>query len=821
MNLERRLQIAVVILAGCGALILGFTKGDLRLPLLALAVAATGFVLTDLKGWFYLSSSAANLAGVLATIYALRNLFPNFDDRQALFLSLSDLLVYLQAVLFLREKVPRIYGMISLLSFLQVAVAAVISVSAWFGVLMVVYLFIAVYTLSLFLLYREEYEHKPLFWGKAVGPLPSRPRWPLLYQPLVLQPRHCRTSLRLRGLGTQVWRTGFIALLLAPLVFLVIPRFSTRGGSWTSSSGLQATVAFTEDVSLVGDQFSNVLQDPEEVMRVRFHDVRTMQPYAILDRDNIYFRGSSRNVYYRNGMWSGETESVLDNSEPISPFELAQVSSTNDLVAVETTVEPLPTHNPSLKISEVLFAIYPFFGLESETQVNFDPRAERLYSQEVFRSARFTYQHITTGLKNGRQLPFRWITQTRIQPSDRSALLSLPVEVGNDPLAGLKQVAAQVVAELPPDQQSDPVMRARALESHLRDSGIYRYSLGGGKPQAQLDPAEDFIVHSKSGHCEFFATVLTLMLRSQGIPARVVTGYRGGEWDPETGECLVRQWHAHAWVEALIPPEYLPPEFQPRPDRAWIPAEDRSRRTNPEQRRFPRQRWIENYGLRSAWMRLDATPGGETRAPTQWAQVRHLGELAEVFWSQYVLGMNPQTQRQHVYSPFASLFDAAAWRAWWNDVQALVAGDLAGYRWISWQAGVVAFGVQLLLVAMYKIIRRRRQRRLQKTPEISKHALPSEVLFYRRLEQILSDANLRRSRVQTQREFAMAVAADLAERPATARYSAIPRKLVDLFYRVRFGCHALSEDTQHEIERDLDELESALQEPEPVSSSMP
>ena len=113
-----------------------------------------GLFLTDIKGWFYLSGTASNIAGLVAMLFALRNVFPNFEDRQALFLALSDLLVYLQAVLFLREKSPRIYGMIALLSFLQVSVAAVISLSVWFGLLMVLYLFAAVYTLSLFLLYR-------------------------------------------------------------------------------------------------------------------------------------------------------------------------------------------------------------------------------------------------------------------------------------------------------------------------------------------------------------------------------------------------------------------------------------------------------------------------------------------------------------------------------------------------------------------------------------------------------------------------------------------------------------------------------------------
>ncbi len=808
MKLERRLQIAVALLAACGALILGFSKGDMRLPMLALAGAAVGFFLTDVKGWFYLSSGAANVAGLLATLFALRNILPDFDDRQALFLSLSDLLVYLQIVLFLREKSPRIYGMISLLSFLQVSVAAVISLSSWFGLLMVLYLFFSIYTLSLFLLYREEYEHLPLTWQKDPARVVSNPRWPLLYQPFVFQPRNRKTGLvRLRGLRGQVVRTCLLSILIAPIVFLVVPRLSSRGGSWSSGSGLQTMIAFTEDVSLVGDQFSNVLHDPEEVMRVRFRDARTDRPYTMRNFDQVYFRGSSKNDTYENGHWSGSGIPLPEPTDPISDFELAQVSPTNDLVAVETVIEPLPTHGLEAKYSDALFGIYPFFGLESTAPIYFDPQAERLHCPELFRAERFTYYHITTGMKNGVQLGLRWTTKTRIPGEERNRLLSLPTAIGQDPLTGLKAVAAQVIAKLPREERKNPMSRAKALESHLRDSGIYKYSLGGQKPDSALDPAEDFVVNHKSGHCEFYATVLALMLRSQNVPARLVTGYRGGEWDLDTGECLVRQWHAHAWVEALIPPEFVPADFQPRPDRAWQPVGNFG-----GGRRGRRQHWVENFGVRSAWLRLDATPAGSIEDQSKWAEVKHIGELADVFWSQYVLGMNPKTQQDSVYSPLAGLFDATAWAIWWNDVKALLSGDLSGYRWISWQAGVVAFGGQILLVVLYKLIRRARRRRRLRSPAVSNTALLSEVLFYRRLEQLLATVNFRRSKKQTQREFATTVAAYLADSPVTARFAGIPRKLTEAFYRVRFGCHALSEEEHARIDFELDELDAAMRE---------
>ncbi|MFC1536281.1 transglutaminaseTgpA domain-containing protein [Pseudomonadota bacterium] len=64
-------------------------------------------------------------------------------------------------------------------------------------------------------------------------------------------------------------------------------------------------------------------------------------------------------------------------------------------------------------------------------------------------------------------------------------------------------------------------------------------------------PVESFL-NGKSGHCELYATLLALSLRSQSIPARVVNGYFGGEWNEVGGFYLIRQQHAHSWVEAWI-----------------------------------------------------------------------------------------------------------------------------------------------------------------------------------------------------------------------------------------------------------------------------
>ena len=98
---------------------------------------------------------------------------------------------------------------------------------------------------------------------------------------------------------------------------------------------------------------------------------------------------------------------------------------------------------------------------------------------------------------------------------------------------------------------------AQALSRYLTQSGEFGYSLDLHRYQMNLDPLADFLLNVKEGHCERFAGGLNLMLRALGIPARVVKGYRGLE-PLEDGHYLVRQRHAHSWVQALMQGEKGP-----------------------------------------------------------------------------------------------------------------------------------------------------------------------------------------------------------------------------------------------------------------------
>lgn len=93
--------------------------------------------------------------------------------------------------------------------------------------------------------------------------------------------------------------------------------------------------------------------------------------------------------------------------------------------------------------------------------------------------------------------------------------------------------------------------KARRLEHRLRN--YFSYTVENDF-SARPDHLAYFLTEAKEGHCEYFATAMVLMLRANGIPARVVNGFATDEWvAASSGYYLVRQEHAHSWVEAWFP----------------------------------------------------------------------------------------------------------------------------------------------------------------------------------------------------------------------------------------------------------------------------
>ena len=93
--------------------------------------------------------------------------------------------------------------------------------------------------------------------------------------------------------------------------------------------------------------------------------------------------------------------------------------------------------------------------------------------------------------------------------------------------------------------------KAAALETYLRDT--FTYSTHVANVPAEQDWVDFFLFDSKQGYCDYFATTMVVLLRAQGVPARVASGFAPGDFDLGTGISIVRENHAHTWVEAYFP----------------------------------------------------------------------------------------------------------------------------------------------------------------------------------------------------------------------------------------------------------------------------
>lgn len=129
------------------------------------------------------------------------------------------------------------------------------------------------------------------------------------------------------------------------------------------------------------------------------------------------------------------------------------------------------------------------------------------------------------------------VASTRDAPVPENPWLTIPPDL--DPR--IATLARETIGKA-----TTPSAKADALRAFL--VGNFTYTLEQPNGQAG-DPLGAFLFDDRRGHCEYFATALAAMLRTVGVPTRVVGGFQGGIWDPDAELVIFTAEHAHAWVE--------------------------------------------------------------------------------------------------------------------------------------------------------------------------------------------------------------------------------------------------------------------------------
>jgi transglutaminase-like putative cysteine protease len=138
------------------------------------------------------------------------------------------------------------------------------------------------------------------------------------------------------------------------------------------------------------------------------------------------------------------------------------------------------------------------------------------------------------------------------------------------------------------------------------------------------DSVDEFLFETREGFCEHFASAFVFLMRAAGVPARVVTGYQGGDMNPVDGRFTVRQSDAHAWAEIYLQ------------KRGWV-------RVDPTVLSVPRRL---DGGLAQAVAAASALPM-MLRPEMEWLRrLRYNWEAVTHQWNLLVLGYNPERQRE-------------------------------------------------------------------------------------------------------------------------------------------------------------------------------
>jgi transglutaminase-like putative cysteine protease len=746
MNFRPTYRVSSYLMLFFATLVLSVDATDLnRLALLypvAVAVAAgAAYFTVDRHPQLGLSPYTTNLLALGAIAAAV---FEHWYDENLSLLALGHFFVYMQLLFMFRPKSTKGEWYLFLMGLAQVLLGCVMSQSDVVGISLFAWALCSLWVLGLFTLDREAERAAP-----APGTTLSPAVDPEMPYPSLIDASFLMASVRVAAM----------TLALGGIIFLFMPRKQSSGTTLRTDVLGKHLTGFDDVVQL--GQLGEILENESVVMTVELTDYPSGRRYH--PPDEPLWRGVALSKYER-GRW----RKMMWRAQGFPP-DVPRPSDARPMIRQQIKIEP--TDNPTL------FALRPILWADSSNRRlppefnSTDGSIHRADSRPIALEYVVISAADATLPQEHEQFP---------PPNVRDDLLSIPPDLK----AQLRPIAE---AQLRGVDRTDRTAVARKLEWYLRDSGQFGYTLQMEVRDPGIDPVADFLINRKEGHCEYFASALTLLLRAVDVPARMVNGFKGGDWNELAQVMSVREKHAHTWCEALL---------TDRP----------TGRT-----RTPR------------WMVLDPTPGTERdRSVAQvggmFGGVRQVTDFVRYIWTFYIVGFNSERQQRFLYEPIRRLLlearrgfrmmgqglrDAFSWMFHFRDVSSFFS-----------PRGFVASFLGLSLLALLIWAGRAVARRLRRSWGASRArdaGLAAGVLFYRRLVSLLEEFGLERPDAETPREFARRAAGFLAGHGSGNESVAdVPPLVVDAYYRIRFGHLDLDTDALRVVESRLDALEARL-----------
>ncbi len=633
---------------------------------------------------------------------------------------LARMILSLTAIKLLQKKSDRDWIFLYLMSFFEVLLAAGLSISALYLLTFIVYLLVMSSAIIAFEIRKTSRAVELKINGEIVSERdPSS---------------ESNTALPVRRLPSAALTLIVFIILLALPLFFLLPRVGGAGFGG-NQLGQRTSSGFSDTVRLGG--IGQIQQSNEVVMRVKLE--------GNADPDSgLYFRGVALDTFDNKSWSKSKTGTKIAFEKGDGDVLQVDFSAGRENRAIQTIyLEPLDT--------PVLFALSRAVAIQGSFPVVFkDAYGSLTYSR--------SYERVSYKVLSDRSLPSDPELRADNKPyiADVSNYRMLPPVLDQR----IEKLAEKVTATA--QTRYD---KARAIETYLQNNFGYtlEQKAGGDEPLA------DFLFNVREGHCEYFATAMAVMLRTQGIATRIVNGFHGGEYNDTVDVTVVRQRNAHAWVEVYFPGEDV-----------WVP--------------------------------FDPTPfAGQTAAASSAGiagSINKYLEALETFWIQHFVAYDNQEQRSLARSVRNSFIDyQSGISSYLNHAQSIVSEwwkDVRGDKGFQTSLIAIAYGVGCLAAAamgIFLFIRLyRRIKRLSIWRRIwdrffkKRHA--SIVEFYDRMQSILRDKGWTREPHQTPLEFAYS--------------SGIPEviSITEKYNRVRFGEKNLTRSEADEIESWLKTLKA-------------
>lgn len=337
--------------------------------------------------------------------------------------------------------------------------------------------------------------------------------------------------------------------------------------------------------------------------------------------------------------------------------------------------------------------------------------------------------------------------------------------------AAEKSTLKKVLNSLDLDGKSDAA-KVEAVSAFYKTQG-FQYSLDLPKPKKNKTPMAAFLLDHRSGHCEYYASATSLLLRSAGIPTRYAVGYTAHEYSPTEQQYIVRLKDAHAWVLAYV-------------DNTWVKVE-----TTPGGGMVPEQ----NTGTAQNGNAQEGSPPSQEGSTSRDGNSSQNGNSTQDGTSSEDGFSTEENNKPPSKSFFEKLSEA------WSELMTLLSKNS---ETLIWAGSMIVLGLAIIFGSIYLIWRMIRKKRSQqskrrryqggeRTRKPTTGGLDSE--FYQ-IEKRLGDWGLARLPSETVRKWLGRLEQELPD-----AYMSELHQIIDLHYRYRFDPQGLTEEDREKLKQ--------------------